>query len=67
MKFESKQIIDGRSVITTSKRFLFWKIKTDYEAQKKMQIRYHEWLKLPGFKNVDLITSFQLNSWNKRF
>ena len=65
MKMESKEIINGKTVITTSKRFLFWRIITRYEAQKEYPSGYWEWLKLPNHLMVDDMMGFQLNKWNK--
>ena len=65
MKFERKEIIDGKTVITTSKKFLFWYAITQYEAQKESPKGYWEWLKLPNKDLVPDFISFQLDAWNK--
>ena len=65
MKFEYKEVINGKIVITTSKRFLFWHIITQYEAQREFPTGYWAWLKLPKRDIVTSWTSFQLDTWNK--
>lgn len=65
MKFEHKEIIDGKTVITTSTRFLFWYIITRYEAQEEIPKGYWDWLKLPNRNLVFPPTSSKLDAWNK--
>jgi hypothetical protein len=65
MKFESKEIINGKMVITTSKRFLFWHVITHYEAQRERPTGYWDWLRLPSRALVDNQKSFQLDAWNR--
>jgi len=65
MKFEHKETIKGKTVITTSKRFLFWNIITQYEAQREYPKNYWDWLKLPNRELVPSATSFQLDAWNR--
>jgi len=65
MKFENKETIDGKTVLTTSKRFLFWHIITQYEAQTESPPGYWEWLKLPDRLIVPSSISWQLDAWNK--
>lgn len=65
MKFEHKEIINGKTVITTSKRLLFWHVITQYEAQREYPNGYWTWLKIPNRTLVSSIISFQLDEWNK--
>ena len=65
MKFEHKEIINGKTVITTSKRFLFWHIVTQYEAQREFPTGYWNWLKLPNRELTPACISYQLDAWNK--
>jgi len=65
MKFEHKEVINGKSVITTSKRFLFWHKITQYEAHRKITGRYFQWVKLPNREIVPDVLSFQLDTWNE--
>lgn len=65
MRFEHKEEINGKVVITTSKRFLFWHIITQYEAQREFPSGYWDWLQLPNRNLVNDSTSFQLDAWNK--
>ncbi|MDK2848777.1 MAG: hypothetical protein PWP34_2130 [Desulfuromonadales bacterium] len=65
MKFEHKEIVNGKTIITTSKRFLFWHIITKYEAQKEFPKGYWEWLRLPNRNLVPDAVSFQLDAWNR--
>ena len=66
MKFEHKEVIDGKTVVTTSTRFLFWHIITQYEAQERICHGYWTWLKLPNRDIVSDFQSFQLDAWNRR-
>ena len=65
MKFKNKEIINGKTTMTTSKQFLFWNITTQYEAQKESPKGYWEWLKLPERHIVPDYISFQLDAWNR--
>lgn len=66
MKFEKKEVIDGKTVITTSKmRFLFWETITKYEAQREKPKGYWDWLQLPGRTQIPMSVSFQLDAWNR--
>ena len=65
MKFERKDVVNGKTIITTSNRFLFWHIITEYEAQREFPKGYWEWLRLPNRDLVPDIISFQLDAWNR--
>ena len=64
MKFEHKEVIDGKAVITTSARFLFWHKITQYEAHKSITASFSQWVKLPNRDMVPDMVSFQLDIWN---
>ena len=62
MKFERKEIIGGNTVITTSKRFLFWRIITKY------QFTFYaggNWVTYPHGILVDVTVQAQLSVWDK--
>ena len=65
MRMISKEIQNGKDVITTESEFLFWKRIRVFEAQTEYPHGYWDWLELPNHKLVDDGISFQLNAWNK--
>ena len=65
MKFEKKETLKGKIVLTTSTRFLFWHIKKQFEAQREHSRGYWQWLELPNRILVPMRLSFQLDAWNK--
>ena len=65
MKFEKKETLKGKIVLTTSTRFLFWHIKKQFEAQGEHPKGYWQWLELPNRILVPMGLSFQLDAWNK--
>ena len=64
MRMISKEIQNGKDVITTESKFLFWKRIRRFEAQRRIA-GYWDWIELPNHTLVDDGISFQLNAWNK--
>ena len=66
MRMIKKEIINGKSVITTEKsKFRFWKKEQKFVAQKEFPKGYWTWLELPNLTLVPDSLSFQLDEWNK--
>jgi len=65
MKMISKEIQNGKDVITTESKFLFWKRIHVFEAQTEFLLGCWDWIELPNRKLIGYTLSFQLNAWNK--
>ena len=65
MKMERKETINGKTVITTSDKVLFWHKIKEYEAQRKIAEGFWEWLELPNKTLIPDSISFQLDAWNR--
>lgn len=65
MKMILKEVIDGKTVITTEYKILFWKIQRRFEAQRERPKGYWDWLELPDRRIITDALSFQLDAWNK--
>lgn len=65
MNFERKELINGRTVITTSYKPFFRKKFKQFEAQREHPKGYWVWLELPEYKLVVDHLSFQLDEWNR--
>ena len=65
MKMISKEVINGKTVITAEEKKLFRKKIRKFEAQREFPPGYWDWLELPNKILVADSLSFQLNAWNK--
>ncbi len=67
MKMDRKEVIDGKTVITTSQRFLFWYRIRMFESQGPVitgGTRCMRWLELPNKTIVPIMLTIQLDAWN---
>lgn len=65
MKLIGKQTINGKTVLATSRCYMFRNIITAYEAQREFVEGHWDWLKLPDREIVPDYISFQLDAWNR--
>ena len=64
MQMDRKEIIDGKTVITTSTPFFhFWFRIREFEAQREFPANHWDWLELPNRTLIPDMLSFQLNAW----
>ena len=65
MKMISKEVINGKKVITTETKKLFRKKIHKFEAQREYLYGIWDWLELPGRTLVSEYITVQLNTWDK--
>ena len=65
MKMISKEVIDGKTVLTTETKGFFRKKIQQFEAQREYPKGYWDWLELPNREMINDVLSFQLDAWNK--
>ena len=66
MKMTKREVVNGKIIITTERKFLWFKIIEQFEAlEKEFPPGYWQWLKLPDRTLVNDSLSFQLDVWNK--
>jgi hypothetical protein len=65
MKFVKYDTQDGKPVIETESRFLWWRWRVRYLADRQSTANYWHWLRLPGLVLVPDVVSFQLDAWQR--